>query len=162
MGAIAAAAETMPLYRRTTWQKAIDENKIDMGLMVPFAQDHLDRDMVRAVIDNHHRGLREMATLGAQVNRVMTAPVAGTALHLAAARGALKTVVTLLQLGADPFLRDASGRTAREIAAARGADAGNGGGRIRTVLKLWEQRRLRASRAVNDDGSLDDVLRNIS
>lgn len=153
------AADAMPLYHRSDWQKKIDDNKIDMGLMAPIAQDRLDRDMIRAVLDNHHRGLREMAGMGAQVNRVLTAPVTGTALHLAAARGALKTVVTLLQLGADPFLRDASGRTARDIAAARTVA---GGGRVRTVLKLWEQRRLRNARAVNDDGTGDSAWRNIS
>lgn len=125
------------LYHRSTWQKEIDDNKMDMGLMAPLTQDQLDHDMVRAVVEHHHRGLREMVQLGANPNRMLLAPVQGTALHLAAAQGTLKTVVTLLQMGADPFLRDPAGLTPRDIVTqTRRA----GAGRIRTVLKLWEQR----------------------
>ncbi len=61
---------------------------------------------------------------------------AGTLLHFATRHGSLKTVIALLQLGADPFAKDALGATPRDIAQTRPA-----GSRLRTVLKLWEQRK---------------------
>lgn len=147
----------LPLYHRSAWQKAIDENKADMGMVPAPTQDMLDRDLVRAVLDNHQRGLREMSALGANVNRMLTSPVRGTPLHLAVEQGSLKIVVTLLQLGADPFLRDTAGQTPRDLASRRQEKGSGAAGRIRTVLKLWEQRRLREhAPAVNDDGNGGD------
>lgn len=134
------------LYHRSVWQKELEDNKIDMGLLAPISQDQLDHDMVRAVVDNHRQGLREMVALGANVNRQLLAPVAGTPLHLGVEQGSLKMVVTLLQLGADPFAVDAKGRTARALAM---ETARAGMGRIRTVLKLWEQRGQRGQTATD-------------
>ncbi len=128
------------LYFRSVWQRALDDNKIDMGLMSAPTQDQLDHDLVCAVVDHHHRGVADMVALGANVNRLLLSPVKGTPLHLAVAQGTLKTVVTLLQAGADPFMPDAAGETPRDVAARRYAAGHAGSGRIRTVLKLWEQR----------------------
>lgn len=129
------------LYFRSAWQKTLDDNKIDMGLMLPPTQDQLDHDLVCAVVDHHHRGVADMVALGANVNRMLLSPVAGTPLHLAVTQGTLKTVVTLLQAGADPFIKDANGDLPRDIAMRRQVQGQSGAGRIRTVLKLWEQRR---------------------
>lgn len=129
------------LYFRSALQRALDDNKTDMGLMPAPAQDTLDHDLVAAVIDHHHRGVAEMVELGANVNRLLLSPVSGTLLHLAVQQGTLKTVVTLLQAGADPLIRDNNGDLARDIAARQHAQGHGGSGRIRTVLKLWEQRR---------------------
>lgn len=128
------------LYFRSTWQKTLDENKIDIGVMLAPTQDQLDHDLVCAVVDHHHRGVADMVALGANVNRMLLSPVTGTPLHLAVTQGTLKTVVTLLQAGADPFLHDANGDMPRDIATRRHAEGHQGSGRIRTVLKLWEQR----------------------
>ena len=144
------------LYFRSTWQKSLDDNKIDMGLMRAPTQDQLDHDLVCAVVDHHHRGVADMVAMGANVNRMLLSPVAGAPLHLAVTQGTLKTVVTLLQAGADPFLRNPNGQTARDIATARYSQGHHGSGRMRTVLKLWEQRqRHRAS----DDHSGGDIAR---
>lgn len=128
------------LYFRSAWQKTLDDNKIDMGLMRAPTQDQLDHDLVCAVVDHHHRGVADMVALGANVNRMLLSPVAGTPLHLAVTQGTLKTVVTLLQAGADPFIADANGDMPRDIATRRHAQGNSGAGRIRTVLKLWEAR----------------------
>ncbi len=141
---------TPALYHRSAWQKDIDDNKIDMGLLPPIEQDQLDHDLVRAVIEGHRPGVREMAALGADVNRRLLAPIEGTPLHLAAAEGSLKIVVTLLQLGADPFATDSMGRTPRALTAVKGR---SGAGRVRTILKLWELRQ----RGTADGG--DDARR---
>ena len=132
------------LYFRNAWQKTLDDNKIDMGLMPAPTQDQLDHDLVCAVVDHHHRGVADMAALGGNVNRMLLSPVRGTPLHLAVMQGSLKTLVTLLQAGADPFLQDADGKTARDLATARYTQGHGGSGRMRTVLKLWEQRRQRS------------------
>ncbi len=128
------------LYFRSAWQQTLDDNKIDMGLMARPTQDRLDHDLVCAVVDHHHRGVADMVALGANVNRMLLSPVAGTPLHLAVAQGTLKTLVTLLQAGADPFIADANGDMPRDIAMRRHAQGHSGAGRMRTVLKLWEQR----------------------
>lgn len=129
------------LYFRSAWQATLDDNKIDMGLMPAPSQDQLDHDLVCAVVDHHHRGVADMVALGANVNRMLLSPVVGTALHLAVVQGTLKTVVTLLQAGADPFIKDSNGDMPRDIATRRYAQGHNGSGRIRTVLKLWEARK---------------------
>jgi hypothetical protein len=131
------------LYFRSAWQKTLDDNKIDMGLMPPVTQDQLDHDLVCAVADRHDRGVAEMAALGADVNRALLSPVDGRPLHLAVVRGGLKTLVTLLHAGADPFLTDSRGQTPRDLATALYAQGQQGSGRMRTVLKQWEQRQLR-------------------
>lgn len=128
------------LYFRSAWQKTLDDNKIDMGLMPAPTQDQLDHDLVCAVVDHHHRGVADMVALGANVNRMLLSPVAGTPLHLAVVQGTLKTVVTLLQAGADPFIKDAYGDLPRDIATRRHAQGHGASGRMRTVLKLWEAR----------------------
>lgn len=128
------------LYFRSAWQKTLDDNKIDMGLMPAPTQDQLDHDLVCAVVDHHHRGVGDMVALGANVNRMLLSPVKGTPLHLAVTQGTLKTVVTLLQAGADPFIADTAGDLPRDIATRRHAQGHSGSGRMRTVLKLWEQR----------------------
>lgn len=129
------------LYFRSAWQKTLDDNKIDMGLMPAPTQDQLDHDLVCAVVDHHHRGVGDMVALGANVNRMLLSPVKGTPLHLAVVQGTLKTVVTLLQAGADPFIADGAGDLPRDIATRRYTQGHSGAGRMRTVLKLWEQRR---------------------
>lgn len=133
------------LYFRSAWQATLDDNKIDMGLMPAPTQDQLDHDMVCAVVDHHHRGVADMVALGANVNRMLLSPVAGTPLHLAVTQGSLKTVVTLLQAGADPFIKDTNGDMPRDIATRRYAQGHSGAGRMRTVLKLWEARQRRVS-----------------
>ena len=129
------------LYKRSQWRKELDESKIDMGLIDPYSQEALDYSLYAAVVENNHRGIREMVQMGANPNMGVEASggeVAGTLLHFAVRHASLKTVIALLQLGADPFARDALDQTPRDVARLRIA-----GGRMKTVLKLWEQRKTR-------------------
>jgi hypothetical protein len=107
--------------------------------MDPFSQEALDYSLYTAVIENNHKGIREMAQMGASPNMWLDGKAgepAGTLLHFAVRHGTLKTVIALLQLGADPFAKDAVNRTPRDVSQERLTSS-----RIRTVLKLWEQRK---------------------
>lgn len=134
---------TSRLYFRSAWQKTLDENKIDLGVMSAPAQDQLDHDLVCAIADRHHRGVADMIALGADVNRRLLSPIDGTPLHLAVVHGSLKTIVTLLQSGADPLLSNSRGETPRALTVRLQTEGHSGSGRMRTVLKLWEQRQSR-------------------
>lgn len=130
------------LYKRSSWRKELDESKIDMGLMDPFSQEALDYSLHAAVIEDNYRGIREMIAAGANPNLWLDGKAgepAGSILHFAVRHGSLKTVIALLQLGADPFAADALGATPRDTAQKKPA-----GSRLRTVLKLWEQRKTQA------------------
>lgn len=130
------------LYKRSLWRKELDEAKIDMGLIDPFSQETLDYSLYMAVIEGNYKGIREMAAQGANVDLWLDGKAsepAGTLLHFAVRHGSLKTVIALLQLGADPFARDALNATPRDVAVSR-----QSGSRMRTVLKLWEQRKTAA------------------
>jgi len=125
------------LYKRSAWRKEIDEAKVDMGLADPFSQEMLDYSLYMAVIDNNYRAVREMAAMGADPDMWVDAKAgepAGPLLHFAVRHSSLKAVIALLQLGANPLAKDALNATPRD--AARGLS----GKRIRTVLRLWEQR----------------------
>lgn len=144
------------LYKRTTWRKELDEAKIDMGLMDPFSQETLDYSLYTAVIDDNYRGIREVTAMGANVNLWLDGKAgepAGSLLHFAVRHASLKTVIALLQLGADPYTKDALGVTPRDLAQKRSF-----GSRLRTVLKLWEQRK--ANPPAQDNAiAFDELLR---
>lgn len=143
------------LYKRSKWRKELEETKIDMGLRAPYSDAELDSSLIDAMAENNYRAMRDMAQMGADVN-LIDEETRDTLLHAAVRGSSLKTVIALLQLGADPFARNAAGETARDIAQAR-----HNGGRFRTVLKLWE---IRRSRAANDDLllSVENLLRSAS
>lgn len=127
------------LYKRSSWRKELDEAKIDMGFVDPFSQETLDYSLYTAVIEDNYKGIREMIVQGANPNLWLDGKAgepAGTLLHFAVRHGSLKTVITLLQLGADPFTRDALDATPRDAAMSRPSAS-----RLKTVLKLWEQRK---------------------
>lgn len=129
------------LYKRTNWRKDLDDAKVEMGLMKPFSQDILDYSLYAAVIENNHKAVREMVMTGANPNLWLEGvggKVAGTLLHFAVADSSLKAVIALLQLGADPFAKDALDRTPREVIKFKQAE-----NRMKSVLKLWEQRHSR-------------------
>lgn len=129
------------LYKRNKWRREMDESKIDMGMIEAFSSEELNFSLHAAVVENNHRAIKEMVEAGADTNMSMPAQdgmPAGTLLHFAARHASLKSVIALLQLGADPFAKDDAGSTPRDVAQDRLS-----GSRMRTVLKLWEQRKLR-------------------
>ena len=157
--------DTGALYKRTPWRKELDEAKLDMGLMVPFSKERLNQSLVSAVLENNYRAVREMVAMGADQNFYPDASYWGVShqehsdrfiedrgclLHVAVRLGGLKTVIALLHAGADPFVRDAAGLTPRALAQQLAARDGYSAvySRMKTVLKIWEQRRRDA---VNDD-----------
>lgn len=127
--------------------------------MDPFAQETLDYSLYTAVIEGNYRGIREMAALGAHINMWIDGKAgepAGTLLHFAVRHGSLRTVIALLQLGADPFAKDAVDATPRDIAQGKPS-----GSRLRTVLKLWEQRKTNPP-AEDQVIAFETLLRNAS
>lgn len=129
------------LFKRNKWRREMDESKIDMGMIEAFSQEELNHSLHTAVVENNHRAIKEMVEAGADTNMSMPAQdgvPAGMLLHFAARHASLKSVIALLQLGADPFAKDDTGATPRDVAQDRLS-----GSRMRTVLKLWEQRKLR-------------------
>lgn len=129
------------LFKRNKWRRELDENKIDMGMIEAFSSEELNFSLYTAVVENNHRAIKEMVEAGADTNMSMPAQdgmPAGMLLHFAARQASLKSVIALLQLGADPFAKDEAGLTPRDVAQDRLS-----GSRMRTVLKLWEQRKLR-------------------
>lgn len=129
-----------PRHRRAAWLREIGESKIDMGLIAPMSQDALDASLYMAVLDDDHEAVRRMARTGANPDMEADGKLGeptGMLLHFAVRHASLKTVIALLHLGADPFAPDADGRTPREVSCERHI-----GSRMRTVLELWEKKRL--------------------
>jgi hypothetical protein len=109
-----------------------------MGLLAPLSQEAVDMSLYAAVLDRDHRAVRAMQAYRADANMRVYGKLGepeGTLLHFAVRHGTLKTVIALLQIGADPLLRDADGATPREVAAQKAT-----GNRMRTVLERWEKR----------------------
>lgn len=128
-----------PRHRRARLLREIGESKIDMGLLAPMSQHALDMSLYIAVADDDHRAVRALKGAGAnpdmQADGKLGEPT-GTLLHFAARHASLKTVIALLNLGADPLAHDEDGRTPREAASDRPT-----GNRMRTVLALWEKKK---------------------
>lgn len=148
------------LYKRSAWRRSLDEAKVEMDLARPFSQAQLDYSLHAAVIENNHRAIREMVEMGADPDMWIEAQAgepAGTLLHFAVRHGTLKSVIALLQLGADPSARDALDATPRMAAQSRLS-----GQRMKTVLKLWEQRRARVHHNDNAVISFDKLLQDVA
>ncbi|TAL35548.1 MAG: hypothetical protein EPN97_07185 [Alphaproteobacteria bacterium] len=153
-----------PRHRRQRWRREIDESKVDMGLIAPVSQEAIDLSLYAAVLDGDHQGIRDLAFMKPDANMRVYGKLGepeGTLLHFAVRHGTLKTVIALLQLGADPLLKDSDGAIPREVAAQKAT-----GSRMRTVLELWEKRknpRLISSgeKAADggDDGEAEQVRR---
>lgn len=133
------------LHKRNQWRRELDESKIDMGLMDPFSQEMLDRSLIAAVDENSFKGVREMIDMGANPN---VDDGGAPLLHRAIRKGSLKTVIALLQSGANPQALDVSGRSARDVSQESSSL------RIRTVLKLWDVRST-ADGGNGSDGTSD-------
>lgn len=145
------------LYKRNKWRKEFDENKVDMGMIAPFSQDILDYSLYTAVIEDSLDGVREMVEIGANANMWLDGRAgepAGSLLHFAVRHASLKTVIALLQLGADPLARDAVNATPRDVAQGKLS-----AGRLRTVLKQWEQRRNSAAGDVQEAIAFDTLMK---
>lgn len=127
-----------PRHRRASWMREIGESKIDMGLIAPMSSGALDMSLYTAVAEDDHRAVRSCT--GANPDMPADGKLGepnGTLLHFAARHASLKTVIALLNLGADPFATDEDGKTARQA-----ADDRPTGNRVRTVLALWEKKKL--------------------
>lgn len=127
-----------PRHRRASWLREIGESKIDMGLIAPMSPGALDMSLYTAVAEDDHRAVRNC--IGANPDMPADGKLgepSGTLLHFAARHASLKTVIALLNLGADPFAVDEDGKTARQA-----ADDRPTGNRVRTVLALWEKKKL--------------------
>ena len=138
-----------PRHRRHRWRREIDESKIDMGLLAPVSQEAIDLSLYAAVLDCDHQGIRDLAALKPNCDMRVYGKLGepeGTLLHFAVRHGTLKTVIALLQLGANPLLRDGDGLIPREVAAQKAT-----GGRMRTMLELWEKRDARGIPAEHDE-----------
>jgi hypothetical protein len=149
-----------PRYRRHHWRREVDESKVDMGLMAPLSQEAIDLSLYAAVLDSDHKAIRMMADLKPNPDMRVFGKLGepeGTLLHFAVRHGTLKLVIALLQLGANPLLRDDDGCTPREVAAEKAT-----GSRMRTVLELWEKRAARAFPADHDTGSFESIARRAS
>jgi hypothetical protein len=134
-----------PRHRRHRWRREIDESKIDMGLLAPLSQEALDLSLYSAVLDNDHAALGAMKGQPVDIDMRVSGKLGepeGTLLHFAVRHGTLKTLIGLLQLGADPQAQDAEGATPREVARQKPT-----GGRMGTVLELWEKRRKLEARS---------------
>lgn len=124
--------------RRQPWRREIDESKIDMGLLAPLSQEAMDMSLYAAVLEQDHETIRAMREFNANPNMRVDGKLGepeGTLLHFAVRHGTLKTVIALLQIGADPLLADADGATPRMVAAQKAT-----GSKMRTVLERWEKR----------------------
>ncbi|MEZ0261251.1 MAG: hypothetical protein ACAH80_09590 [Alphaproteobacteria bacterium] len=125
--------------RRQKWRAEIDESKVDMGLIAPMGQLALDVSLYTAILDNDHQAIRAMGAAGANPNMWVEGKLGepeGTLLHFAARHAQMKTVIALLQIGADPLIKDADGRIPRQVAAEMPT-----GNRLRSMLQLWEKKR---------------------
>jgi hypothetical protein len=130
-----------PRHRRHRWRREIDESKIDMGLIAPVSQEAIDLSLYAAVLDCDHQGIRDLAALKPNPDMRVYGKLGepeGTLLHFAVRHGTLKTVIALLQLGANPLLRDTDGFIPREVASQKAT-----GARMRMMLELWEKRGAR-------------------
>lgn len=128
-----------PRHRRHRWRRELDESKVDMGLIAPVSREAIDLSLYAAVLDSDHRGIRDLAFLKPDADMRVYGKLGepeGTLLHFAVRHGTLKTVIALLQLGANPLLKDSDGALPREVAAQKAT-----GRRMRTVLELWEKRK---------------------
>jgi hypothetical protein len=150
-----------PRHRRHRWRREIDESKVDMGLIAPVSQEAIDLSLYAAVLDSDHRGIRDLAFLKPDADMRVYGKLGepeGTLLHFAVRHGTLKTVIALLQLGANPLLKDSDGAIPREVAAQKAT-----GGRMRTILELWEKRRsghaIPMSEEAGDEGDAEQVRR---
>lgn len=129
----------IPAERRQKWRAEIDESKVDMGLIAPMGQLALDVSLYTAVLDNDHAAIRALGTSGANPNMWVEGKLGepeGTLLHFAARHAQMKTVIALLQIGADPLIKDGDGRIPRQVAAEMPT-----GNRLRSMLQLWEKKR---------------------
>jgi hypothetical protein len=136
----------IPAERRQKWRAEIDESKVDMGLIAPMGQLALDVSLYTAVLDNDHAAIRALGTapragsnLRANPNMWVEGKLGepeGTLLHFAARHAQMKTVIALLQIGADPLIKDSDGRIPRQVAAEMPT-----GNRLRSMLQLWEKKR---------------------
>jgi hypothetical protein len=120
-----------------------------MGLIAPVSQEAIDLSLYAAVLDADHRGIRELASLNPNPDMRVYGKLGepeGTLLHFAVRHCTLKTVIALLQLGANPLLRDTDGMIPREVAEQKAT-----GGRMRTMLELWEKRGDRKDIVIADE-----------
>lgn len=144
----------IPPERRQSWRAEINESKVDMGLIAPMGQLALDVSLYTAVLDNDHAAIRSLAAAGANPNMWVEGKLGepeGTLLHFAARHAQMKTVISLLQAGADPMMKDGDGRIPRQVAAEMPT-----GNRLRSMLQLWEKKRyspapLRSSEEERED-----------
>lgn len=150
-------------HRRARWQREIGESKVDMGLLAPLSPQALASSLYNAVLENDYQALRDAVRLGADPDMAVDGKLGepcGTLLHFAVRHANLRTVLGLLQAGADPLVKDAEGCCARDVAAQR-----PGGTRMRNVLELWQQKKdphlAVTARAVADpavDAGFDEAL----
>lgn len=146
-----------PRHRRYRWRREIDESKIDMGLIAPVSQEAIDLSLYAAVLDCDHQGIRNLAALKPNADMRVFGKLGepeGTLLHFAVRHGTLKTVIALLQLGANPLLRDTEGHIPREVAAQKAT-----GARMQAILDLWEKRRGRPHETGEAGGEITQIAR---
>lgn len=126
-------------HKRARWQREIGESKVDMGLLAPLSSEALEASLYSAVLDNDHQTIRDAVRLGADPDMAVDGKLgepAGTLLHFAVRHANLKTVLALLQAGADAAAADAEGCTPKDVALQRPT-----GNRMRSVLELWEKKK---------------------
>ena len=125
-----------------------------MGLIAPMSRQALEMSLYMAVVEDDHQAVR--ALKGTVVDACMQADgklgePTGTMLHYAVRHASLKTVIALLSIGADAGALDFEGQTPRQAAAERPA-----GGRMRSVLALWEKKKMSpAPAAMQDEDEFD-------
>jgi len=126
-------------HRRARWQREIGESKVDMGLLAPLSPRALQMSLYTAVLDNDHQAIRDTVRLGADPDMAVDGKLgepAGTLLHFAVRHSTLKTVLALLQAGADAAAVDSDGNIAKDVALQRPT-----GNRMRSVIELWEKKK---------------------
>lgn len=136
----------VPLYKRSTWQRELDESKIDMGLIPDYNQDDLDHSLFCAVREENLCAIYDMVEAGANPNLSMKPKDGDTLcslLHIAALTGNIKVVQALLEGGADPMKLDSTGLTAGDYALKHRHNA-----RVKALLKRWEKK---ITDPLNDD-----------
>ena len=142
-----------PLYKRSRWTREIDQLKTEIGVHTGYLQDNLDYSLLKAVRENNNPAIREMVSLGANLNMFLKPKNGRTIcslLHIAAVDADIKTIDTLLQLGADPKLLDSNGLIAKDYGILKKRP-----GRILTMLTKWEQK---ITSPVNDDNRSAKIL----
>jgi len=87
-------------------------------LVVCLPSFRLDYRLIAAARQNNTNSIHELVHGGVDVNTPV-GPKKRTALMVAAANGSVEAVRVLLELGADPKLKDADGLTAVELAVAK-------------------------------------------